>query len=114
MSHVPVTTAPFSYADSGTPSGYVCGCGASGVRLYREYQTFLNHQVLRCRRCAREQYTAAELKRWAAYKHPNDQEHCIGSLVAAVPTEEGDTYWGYTSVPQAGVEWWNRLPKARS
>ncbi len=34
----------------------------------------------------------------------------IGWLVPAVPTKEGDTYWGYTSVPQAGVKWWERLP----
>lgn len=34
----------------------------------------------------------------------------IGNLVPAIPTEQGDTYWGYTSVPQEGVKWWVRLP----
>jgi hypothetical protein len=34
----------------------------------------------------------------------------IGWLVPAVPTEEGDTYWGYTSVPSAGCVWWFLLP----
>lgn len=34
----------------------------------------------------------------------------IGWRVPAVPTEEGDTFWGYTSVPDAGVQWWRRLP----
>ena len=34
----------------------------------------------------------------------------IGWLVPAVPSEEGDTFWGYMSVPQAGCDWWDRLP----
>ena len=34
----------------------------------------------------------------------------IGWLVPAVPTEEGDTFWGYTSVPEPGCQWWYRLP----
>lgn len=34
----------------------------------------------------------------------------IGWRIPAVPTEEGDTFWGYASVPQAGYEWWCRLP----
>ena len=34
----------------------------------------------------------------------------IGWRVPAVPTEEGDTFWGYTSVPQAGCDWWRSLP----
>lgn len=34
----------------------------------------------------------------------------IGWRVPAIPTEENDTYWGYTSVPQAGCDWWYRLP----
>lgn len=34
----------------------------------------------------------------------------IGWRVPAVPTEENDTYWGYSSVPQAGLSWWERLP----
>ena len=27
-----------------------------------------------------------------------------------VPTVEGDTYWGYSSVPEDGVGWWYALP----
>jgi len=33
-----------------------------------------------------------------------------GSLVPAVPTEQADTFWGYSSVPIAGVAWWRALP----
>ncbi len=111
----PNTCAPFSYSERGqTPQGYVCAeCGAQGVRLYRDYNTMVSHQTLRCRKCARDQYTSTDLKRWESYKSPNDKEHCIGGVVAAVPTEDGTTYWGYTSVSQAGVEWWDALPKMK-
>jgi hypothetical protein len=34
----------------------------------------------------------------------------IGWLVPAVPTDEGTTFWGYTSVPQDKVDWWQDLP----
>ncbi len=34
----------------------------------------------------------------------------LGGLCPAIPTVEGDTFWGYTSVPQDGCEWWYRLP----
>jgi hypothetical protein len=33
-----------------------------------------------------------------------------GWMVPAVPTEENDAYWGYSSIPQAGCEWWYHLP----
>ena len=94
---------PFSYSDNKTPEGYECkDCGVSGVRLYREYQTFLDHQTLRCRECACKNQESEPFL---------EAEHSIGWLVAAVPTEDGKTFWGFTSVPQEGVEWWNRLPK---
>jgi len=79
---------PFKYKDGKTPEGYECAdCGAKNVRLYREYQ------ILRCRKCA--------------IKDQKDgpsgiAEHNIGWLVAAVPTEDGETFWGYTSVPNDG------------
>jgi len=48
------------------------------------------------------------------YIDSNGQVMCatdsIGWRIPAVPTQEGDTYWGYSSVPQDGVEWWVRLP----
>lgn len=99
------------------PLVYECiDCKARGVRLWREYQTFLENQELRCRACA--------LK--AQKKTEEEQAHTdqIGWLVPAVPTElplnaqwqlEGEsTFWGYTSVPNEGVDWWKALPVAVS
>lgn len=98
-----MTTKPLDYNKTETPNDYRCkDCGAHGVRLYREYQTMLDRQTLRCTACALVDQNQAQPDQASA--------HSIGWLVAAVPTEENDTFWGYTSVPTPGVEWWNRLP----
>ena len=38
----------------------------------------------------------------------NESDSC-GWHVPAVPTEVGDTYWGYSSVPLRGCRWWHLL-----
>lgn len=38
------------------------------------------------------------------------QTDTIGWRVPAVPTEDGTAFYGYTSVPADGCEWWRRLP----
>jgi hypothetical protein len=92
------------YSDPETPDSYKCSrCGCSGVRLYRQYQTCLDHIELLCLQHALEDQHREEPDHAA--------EHSIGWLVAAVPTEDESTYWGYTSVPDNGVAWWNNLPR---
>lgn len=106
-----------------TPTHYKCQvCGAAGVKLWREYNTFLNHQRLLCRDCA-EKDQAESLQRLYGpgsilgdYSEACDQ---ISSLIPAVPDllpkgpewklTEGYTFWGYTSVPDAEVKWWKSL-----
>lgn len=101
-----ITTEPFKYSDSFTPKGYCCStCGMEGVKLWREYNTFLDHQKLYCLSCGLKK-NIKEIKK-SKLRIPSDQ---IWDIVPAVPTEEGDTYWGYTSVPQDGVNWWYSLP----
>lgn len=103
MSKIDVTTEPFQYASSSTPKGYRCSeCGATGVKLWRENNTFLDFQVLRCVHCACKK---AE-KPVPTNLMEGDQ---LGWLIPAVPTEDGTTYWGYTSVPMMGCIWWKRL-----
>lgn len=90
------------YSKRSTPSFYVCGkCGARGVRLFRRYNTFLDSQFFTCRACSEAHQDA----KWDG-AHPA----CVGWLVLAVPTPDGETFWGYTSVPQAGLDWWFALP----
>lgn len=103
----PAICAAFRYDDpvvsTYTPAGYRCTmCGISGVRLYRESHTLADQVKLRCRACA-----CNELGR----EPTPGPEHSFGHFVAAVPTEDGETFWGYTSVPDAGVRWWDSLPK---
>lgn len=135
------------YLGGTTPENYVCGeCGASGVKLWREYNTCVSDQSLLCLICAcREQkkvrtptedgrslyeeddllYRTADMEpgSWKYYNlkggPPGDAVEItthrsktdqIGWRVPAIPTEENDTYWGYTSVPQPGCDWWASLP----
>jgi hypothetical protein len=83
---------------------YECSkCGLSGVKLWRQYQTFLDNIELFCKECAEEDQG-----------ENLDVFSCeIAWLVPAIPTEENDTYWGYTSVPEDRVRWWKSLPVTR-
>ncbi len=124
-----------NYASAEVPVLYRCGgCGASGVKLWREYQTFLENQSLRCAACACVEQTRdgkkysveqtasggvrvttsydemlqpALFKVFSGRDAGGDQ---IGWRIPAVPTEDGSTFWGYSSVPDGGVAWWKRLP----
>lgn len=111
------------YAQQATPAGYVCtSCRRRGCKLWREYQTMLDHTNLYCVECAcrsqsksDKQYNAALIgpdgkMPWYHGNHFMGMIDQIGWLVPAIPTEEGDTYWGYTSVPEAGIDWWRHLP----
>lgn len=95
----------FTYSPPTIPKSYHCSkCKASGVRLWRQYNTFADCIKLLCVDCAvKDQGKDGE-------QYIDGQSYQIGWLVAAVPVETGHTYWGYTSVPDAGVEWWDALP----
>lgn len=117
MNKIPIVDpqTPVDYASGLTPYTYVCGdCGAGDCKLWREYNTFLNYQTLRCAVCAGKDQKrsvagiTSEGKTLSVVSHfMSDQ---IGMLMPAVPTAENDTYWGYTSVPEDGCKWWKDLP----
>lgn len=103
MANEPNKNERVDYERGTVPAGYRCSkCGAHGCKLWRQYQTFADYIKLLCRECG-------ERDQGEAMEGPGDS---IGWLVPAVPTEANDSYWGYTSVPQPGVEWWKRLPTA--
>lgn len=95
---------------------YKCSvCGKTGVKLWIDYQTF--HFDLYCVDCAKESQ-GVEYEVYENGKHENfykgesmgmtDQ---IRWLVPAVPVEnEPESFWGYTSVPQDRIIWWEKLP----
>lgn len=104
---------PVDYSKQEVPPSYKCHkCGAAGCKLWRDYQTFLEHQTLLCARCAGEGQgkNVDSIGDDGSYIGECGSTDQIGWFVPAVPTEGNDTFWGYFSVPQDGVEWWKRLP----
>lgn len=97
---------------------YECSkCGASGCKLWREYNTFLSHQDLYCAPCAGKEegkdisdIDADGMRRWDVFPDSTARTDQIGGLIPAVSTAENDTFWGYTSVPDDRVAWWKALP----
>lgn len=105
------------YLNTTVPEHYKCAdCSAHGVKLWRLYQTFLEHQVLRCASCAgkygNEDISSLTPEGMIESKYGFGLTDQVGGMIPAVPTEDEETYWGYTSVPQAGVEWWKNLPNS--
>lgn len=95
---------PFTYASGKRPASYRCKvCGAAACKLWRQYQTLADKATLLCIVCAELDQNMKS----AIETGGGDQ---IGWLVPAIPTEDGETFWGYTSVPPAGCDWWDRLP----
>ncbi len=100
------------YTTNDVPEGYRCSkCGAHGVKLWRQYQTFADEIELLCASCACADQ-GVEDNIGADGGHPSDgsRTDSIKWLVPAVPTEDGDTFWGYTSTPTPGCMWWQRIP----
>ena len=102
------------YLNGEVPENYICGvCGASNCKLWRPYQTFIIE--LYCAECAAEDQNKciSDLDSDGRRTESHQKIDSIGWLVPAVPTEEGDGYWGYTSVPEKGCQWWRKLPTWR-
>lgn len=91
----------------GSTVRYVCGgCGMHGAKLWRGINgggiqgPDGRTADLLCRTC---------IEAWRPDRiRPGDDDDQLGDLLPAVPV--GDTFWGYTSVPDAGCAWWNSLP----
>jgi len=105
-----------NYKENSVPEGYVCSvCGATGCKLWRQYQTFLI-QLMRAT-CAGKNQDESVVdiddngRRACKYTSAADRRtDTIGWLVPAIPDEEEESYWGYTSTPMEGVTWWRQLP----
>lgn len=88
---------------------YRCAeCHRMNCQLWRQYQTFLDRIKLLCTTCAKKD------------QKQEREGDSIGWLVPAVPTilplwpggkmHPDSSFWGYTSVPEDGVNWWRALP----
>lgn len=75
--------------DYNSPEHYRCGeCGVTGVRLWREYNTFLDYQHLYCRACATkaQNKTAEDIEESIRYGRCDQ----IGWLVPALAGDDYD------------------------
>lgn len=86
-------------------------CGATGCKLWREYQTF--DPRLLCVDCAgldqdKDVSQMDEFGTRPCTYNPERRTDQIGWYVPAVETEGG--YWGYTSVPDDALARWRALP----
>ena len=81
-------------------------CGFSG-RLWREYNTFADQIELLCGQCAHD--PNGEWVGKSGYL-TGEGDQLEGGLVPAIPTPDGKTFFGYTSVPQELVLAWYKLP----
>ncbi len=106
------------YASKEMPADYKCSaCGAVGCKLWRQYQTACPD--LLCLDCSikDQRKTLVSATPFGRITIKSDSKHedtsttdQIGWLVPAIPDEEGDGFWGYSSVPNEGCAWWYRLP----
>ena len=97
------------YKTRDVPDWYCCDKCGKHAQLFRPYNImFVQYEIeTLCRSCAsQKEYKPQKTK--FAIPNPPDQ---IGWYVAAVPTPTGANFWGYSSVPDDGVEWWYSLPK---
>lgn len=101
----------FTYESGAVPAEYKCKkCGAHGVKLWRQYQTCADAIELLCAPCAlHDQNETGPVGEDGLREGEYGRTDQIGWLVPAIPTEDLDTYWGYTSVPAPGVRWWRGL-----
>lgn len=124
MENLPVvdSMSPFSYANGEVPPTYKCSkCGKTHVKLWREYCVIPSSTELLCAECLSQKFkkpgftpvfrkNRRGLYCWTVEKGSiYDETDQIEDYVPAVPTEENDTFWGYTTVPKEGVEWWYNL-----
>ncbi len=94
---------------------YACArCGAAYCKLWRQSNTCADSVRLLCVDCAGkdQKRDVSDVDAEGKVADPDLGMRCdqIGWLVPAVPTPDGETFWGYTSVPEEGVVWWKGLP----
>lgn len=97
------------------PSDYRCSdCGTARCKLWRQDNMPASEIRLLCVACAcKDQDKPDNVAPDGRHSTRFGYTDQIGSLIPAVPIEDGSSYWGYGSVPQAGVDWWKRLPTRR-
>ena len=90
---------------------YKCkDCDKENVKLWRQYNCFLDYIELRCMLCAAKDQNIILVNPGHDGMHDSKSGRTdqIGNLIPAIPSPN-ESFWGYTSVPQDRVEWWKGL-----
>lgn len=101
----------FNYTNGIFPDSYVCSnCGKKHIKLWRIYQSLCPD--LLCAECAaiNQKKDISTMDKNGVCSEELGKTDTIGWYIPAVPDEEGLGYWGYTSVPDNGIKWWQSLP----
>ena len=111
------------YSSTTVPAKYKCiTCKATNCKLWRNYGSFTID--LECLDCAIKSQSKPDIapgfaKIAATVTFSEDGTYTdeygsasseIGWRVPAIPDEEGCGYWGHSSAPPAGRNWWKKLP----
>jgi DNA-directed RNA polymerase subunit RPC12/RpoP len=93
--------------------GYVCSkCGVTGIKLWRDYQTFPVELV--CFKCSGDDREITQDGYVKSIYCGMLTDQIVGSRVPAVRVKgTNDAYWGYTSVPEEDVNEWKALPNMK-
>jgi len=105
------------YTSRYAPKRYCCAdCNANQCKLWRDTHVLATAVRLRCVWCAARKQdrpgVLLSINDDGQHFHPEYRSYTdqIGAMVPAVPDEEGESFWGYTSIPEAAGTWWRRLP----
>lgn len=98
---------------------YVCSkCGATGVKLWRQYNVCVSAQELLCVECLAKEakIDISKIDSDGRYEDPTIERktHSVGWHVPAILTDDEESFWGYTSVPANGCYWWKKLPLTKT
>lgn len=97
--------APLSYQVP-APDWYRCDRCERQRRLFRPYNWVRDDKIpLLCRK-----HTVSASKKVDPKFKDRHYRYAVGGWVLAVPCENGAAFWGYTSIPEEGLKWWERLP----
>lgn len=98
-----------------TTHPYECvGCGAKGVKLWREIHG-CDDGWIGCVSCVMRKTGKVVVvdEDGVSTDSVHGRSDQICGKIPAVPTEDGRSFYGYSSVPEPGCRWWKALPLLR-
>ena len=99
-----------NYSKPLIPVDYRCDdCLKHGVRLWRQLAMKTSDTPLLCSFCAEERERSWREENWKSLFNRTFGTS-IGNFVPAIPIEGQNSFWGNTSIPEKGFNWWKNLP----